>query len=265
MQETFTSLDEYRCQNYALFAADLDRVHVEAVYWSLFFLVIIALLTSSWVFQWTMEYRNDPTFTTEKFRKKLAIALGITFGIFVWSVSMLVVEVFALFAMQFCVEEPLIILYWSPWTILQLGSVIAILGINLALLHHLFDMEHPQWALALGTPVLVVAGFGHLLTILVRKGYNKVTTSRESSRKQSSSSSTKGPALSSQTTLENSNSELQLKKTDTCTPDLEKGQDFYFTIDTGDDERIRQWPSFVCLAEGKAIIKMTAVPRPERS
>ena len=90
-----------------------------------------------------MEYRNKPTFTTEKFRKKLAVALGITFGIFVLSAGMLVVEVFTLFGMQFCVEEPLIILYWSPWTILQLGSVIAILGINLALLHHLFDMEHP--------------------------------------------------------------------------------------------------------------------------
>ncbi|KAI0521421.1 hypothetical protein F5B22DRAFT_662544 [Xylaria bambusicola] len=262
MEAPFDAINAYRCQSYARFTSNLDRIHIEALYWSLFFLVIIALLSTSCIFQWTMEYRNHPAFTTEKFRKKLAVSLGLTFGIFLVATAMLVIEVFCLFGMQFCVEEPLIILYWSPWSILQFGSVIAILGVNLALLHHLCDMEHPQWALALGTPVLVVAGFGHLLTVIIRKLYSNVKTRRESSKTQSSSRSVKGPTLSSQTTIENS--ELQIEKMTTSIPDLENGQSFYFAVDTADDERIKKWPSFVCVADGKAIVKMTAVPEPER-
>lgn len=35
------------------------------------------------------------------------------------------------------------------------------------------DLSTSTWALALGTPVLVVAGFGHLLTLVVLQFYHK--------------------------------------------------------------------------------------------
>jgi membrane protease YdiL (CAAX protease family) len=90
-----------------------------------------------------MKYRDCATFTVEKFRKKLTVSLACTLGIFLVTAVILVIEVYALLALQFCDGEDLMSLYWATWTMLQLGSEIAILGVSLALWHHLWDMEHP--------------------------------------------------------------------------------------------------------------------------
>lgn len=90
-----------------------------------------------------MKYRDSPTFTIERFQKKLTVSLALTFGIFLIVAVMLVAEVYFLLALQFCDGEDLMSLYWSTWAMLQLGSEIAILGVSLALWHHLWDMEHP--------------------------------------------------------------------------------------------------------------------------
>jgi hypothetical protein len=90
-----------------------------------------------------MKYRDSPTFTVEKFRKKLILSIAITLAIFTVTAVLLVMEVYALLALQFCDGEDLMSLYWATWTMLQLGSEIAILGVSLALWHHLWDMEHP--------------------------------------------------------------------------------------------------------------------------
>ncbi|TGJ82797.1 hypothetical protein E0Z10_g5978 [Xylaria hypoxylon] len=147
---------------------------------------------------WTMKYRDSPTFTIERFRKKLALSLVFTLAIFLVSAAMISIEVYALLALEFCDGEDLMPLYWSTWTILQLGSEIAILGVSLALWHHLWDMEHPLWALALGTPVLVVAGLGHLLSLVLRQFYHKAKARTQSSRGLGSADSVQSPALSSQ-------------------------------------------------------------------
>ncbi len=90
-----------------------------------------------------MKYRDDPSFTVEKFRKRLTVSLACTLGIFLIAAVMLTIEVYALLGIQFCAQEDLTSLYWATWTSLQLGSEIAILGVSLALWHHLWDMEHP--------------------------------------------------------------------------------------------------------------------------
>lgn len=54
-----------------------------------------------------------------------------------------VMEAYALLALQFCDGEDLISLYWSTWTMVQVGSLIAIIGIILALMHTLKDRQHP--------------------------------------------------------------------------------------------------------------------------
>ncbi|KAI8623009.1 hypothetical protein F5Y19DRAFT_468854 [Xylariaceae sp. FL1651] len=257
----FSSGDSERCMHYAKFASELDRIHFDALYWTFFFVVIGSLFLSSWIYQWTMRYRDSQSFTVEKFRKKLIVSLVYTLGIFLVTAVLLVIEVYALLALQFCDGEDLMSLYWATWTMLQLGSEIAILGVSLALWHHLWNVEHPPWALALGTPVLVVAGFGHLLSLVLRQFYRKAKAkSQARSKDNSPTSSLEARGSSSHTVVERT--QEQEEKHVGQVLDLEIGQNTYFAMDTGDDERVRQWPCFVCMADGKAVVRLTAVPEP---
>jgi hypothetical protein len=52
-------------------------------------------------------------------------------------------EAYSLLALQFCDGEDLMSLYWSTWTMIQVGSLIAMVGIILALAHALNDRKHP--------------------------------------------------------------------------------------------------------------------------
>lgn len=49
----------------------------------------------------------------------------------------------------------------------------------------LMSWDYSKWALALGTPVLVVAGFGHVIPILFRKGCRKLKVRHEERRMRS--------------------------------------------------------------------------------
>jgi ABC-type maltose transport system permease subunit len=59
------------------------------------------------------------------------------------SVVAVVMEVYALMALQFCDGEDLMPLYWSTWTMMQVGSVIAIFGILLAISNSLRGRKNP--------------------------------------------------------------------------------------------------------------------------
>lgn len=59
------------------------------------------------------------------------------------STVVVVMEAYALLALQFCDGEDLISLYWSTWTMIQVGSLIAMMGIILALAHTLRNRKHP--------------------------------------------------------------------------------------------------------------------------
>ena len=98
------------------------------------------------------------------------------------SVVAIVMEVFALMALQFCDGEDLMSLYWSTWTMLQVGALIAIFGILLSVFNGLRGNKNPPWALALGTPVLVVAGIGHAVHGAMRKRVQKVRSRSRHSR-----------------------------------------------------------------------------------
>lgn len=55
----------------------------------------------------------------------------------------LVMEVYALLALQFCDGEDLMSLYWSTWTTLQLGSLVAMFGIILAATNQIRGRKNP--------------------------------------------------------------------------------------------------------------------------
>lgn len=81
----------------------------------------------------------------------------------VLSLAATIFEVLALFNIEFCDGEDLMQMYWGFWSVLQVGSNIAILGVIVQLWIVLGDHETPSWAVALGTPVLVFAALGFVL------------------------------------------------------------------------------------------------------
>ncbi|KAI0889282.1 uncharacterized protein GGS22DRAFT_69515 [Annulohypoxylon maeteangense] len=253
----FSPKDPKRCPHYARFAAHLDRPQFDGIYWTFFCSVILILFVSSWIFQSTMRYREKPEHCESTFRRKLKISLAWCTSLFLLAAILLVFEVFALLALQFCDGEDLMSLYWSTWTMLQLGSEIAILGINLAMWHHLFNVRQPLWALALGTPVLVVAGLGHIIHVAFRVFYKKAKENRRASREVRSNTARKMADVSASTSTAPS-IKPEREHVDQAS-DLIAGQTMCFAIDVGDDERVRQWPSFVGMSGGKAIVRLTAI------
>lgn len=59
------------------------------------------------------------------------------------STVIVVMEAYTLLALQFCDGEDLMSLYWSTWTMIQIGSLIAMVGVILAMFHTLRNNTHP--------------------------------------------------------------------------------------------------------------------------
>jgi len=92
----------------------------------------------------------------------------------VLSVTCTVFEVFAAFNIEYCDGEDLMQLYWGFWSVLQVGSNIAIFGVMLQLWIALGNVKSPSWAVALGTPVLVFAALGWIFREIGKVVWNKV-------------------------------------------------------------------------------------------
>ncbi|KAK1776152.1 hypothetical protein QBC45DRAFT_225328 [Copromyces sp. CBS 386.78] len=178
----FKPIDPEQCQHYAEFASHLGRTAFDGIYWSLFVFVILMLFLASWKYSGTCEALADSRPGTKHYRHKMQRCLLICSGYFVLSIIAVVMEVYALLALQFCDGEDLMSLYWSTWTMLQVGSLIAILGIILAAFNAIRGNKNPPWALALGTPVLVVAGIGHAFHGAMRKRVKRVRSRSMHSR-----------------------------------------------------------------------------------
>jgi hypothetical protein len=83
-------------------------------------------------------------------------------------------EVFVLFNIEFCDGEDLMQMYWGFWSILQVGSNIAIFGVMLQLWIVLGNVQTPSWAVALGTPVLVFAALGWIFRELFKQACKRI-------------------------------------------------------------------------------------------
>ncbi|KAK4250795.1 hypothetical protein C7999DRAFT_38162 [Corynascus novoguineensis] len=186
----FDPIDPVQCAHYAAFASHLDRRSFDFIYWFLFALVIVMLFLASWKYSGVLDKVRtlglDPDSRQYKNRMKMCMVVC---GIYaVVSVVAVVMEVYALMALQFCDGEDLMPLYWSTWTMMQVGSLIAIVGIMLAIFNSLRGSKNPPWALALGTPVLVVAGIGHAVHGAVHKRVKRVRSMSRGRRRAMSAS-----------------------------------------------------------------------------
>ncbi|KZZ88199.1 hypothetical protein AAL_08181 [Moelleriella libera RCEF 2490] len=198
-------LDPQLCVKYAQFASRLNRLHFKSIYWSMFITNLLLLFFGSWLYIKT---------------KVLRIYILLTAGCVLLSTVVVVMEAYALLALQFCDGEDLMSLYWSTWTMIQVGSLIAIVGIILALCHTLRNRQHPPWALALGTPVLVIAGVLHLIHDCTNKRVKKLRRRANSTQEDG-----QGPRISQANTIENS------REDDKCS-DME-AEFIGFTVDGG--------------------------------
>ncbi|KAL2269988.1 hypothetical protein VTJ83DRAFT_2172 [Remersonia thermophila] len=160
------NIDADRCRFYAGVFAHLDRKSFDLMYWLLFVAVLAFLMLTSW--QWAsdndaiQELGEPPGSHAHKSRMRRTL---ITCGTYTaMTIASVVLEAHALLGLQFCHGEDLMALLWASWTMFQIGSTAALLGILLAAFYQWRGMKAPPWALALGTPILVAAGFGHVVT-----------------------------------------------------------------------------------------------------
>ncbi|KAK0753940.1 hypothetical protein B0T18DRAFT_424408 [Schizothecium vesticola] len=177
----FVEINEDQCRHYAGFAAHLDRHHFDAAYWVLFMLVVLMLFTASYKYSSYHDKAKDLEPGTRAYRSRMNRCLYQCLAYFLISLAAVVIEIFILMALQFCDGEDLMSLYWSTWTVLQLGSLVAIAGVLLSVYNNMHGNKNPPWALALGTPVLVVAGIGHAVHTSIHKQISR-TRSRSRSR-----------------------------------------------------------------------------------
>jgi hypothetical protein len=78
---------------------------------------------------------------------------------FLTAVPCIIIEAFAGMAITFCHKEDVPFLYWGVFFLLSVGSLIAVMGLSFGIM---CSSRRPPWNLSLGTPVLVIAGLGHL-------------------------------------------------------------------------------------------------------
>ncbi|KAK4132599.1 hypothetical protein BT67DRAFT_384971 [Trichocladium antarcticum] len=184
--------DPELCEHYAAFAAHLDRRSFDFIYWFLFVGVIGMLFLSSWKYSGDLEkvrvQGHEPG--SAGYKKRMRRCMIVCGAYAAVSIVAVVMEVYALLALQFCDGEDLMSLYWSTWTMMQVGSLIAIFGILLSVTNSLRGNQNPPWALALGTPVLVVAGIGHAVHGAMRKRVRQVRSRSRSRGREFSVSST---------------------------------------------------------------------------
>ncbi|RKF72186.1 hypothetical protein GcM3_098016 [Golovinomyces cichoracearum] len=109
------------------------------------------------------------------------------------SATFAILECFAAFNIEYCAGEDLMNLYWGFWSILQVGSNIAIVGIMLQFWIILGDVETPSWAVAMGTPVLVFAALGFVLKEVWKKTWARLFNKPHSQKEDDTHTTTMSP------------------------------------------------------------------------
>ncbi|KAF1730551.1 hypothetical protein CRV24_010014 [Beauveria bassiana] len=163
-----------KCLKYAQFTSHLGRWQFKVIYWTLFITNLLLLFFGSYVYIKAQDALSKYTEYPGKLQKRLRICIGICTGCVLSSTVIVIMEAYALLALQFCDGEDLMSLYWSTWTMIQVGSLIAMVGVILAMVHTLRDKRHPPWALALGTPVLVIAGLLHMCYLCTKARFQSL-------------------------------------------------------------------------------------------
>ncbi|TVY37636.1 hypothetical protein LSUB1_G006582, partial [Lachnellula subtilissima] len=171
MTSEFTRKDTQRCHHYARFMRNLTVAQANAVFWLLFILVLVLMCVAAY-----QHHRSniipdiERGFSARRYRHRVQRLrrryLGIATLCFLISIFCIVLECFALFNIQYCDGEDLMQLYWGFWSVVQVGSLMAIFGVMVQFWIVMQRHDTPPWGVALGTPVLVFAALGWIFKSL---------------------------------------------------------------------------------------------------
>ncbi|KAI0997814.1 hypothetical protein K3495_g10375 [Podosphaera aphanis] len=183
MTGQFSEFDPRRCAHYAKFFEHLNSIEANLIFWGLFGVVLILLCTVSAIHHKStalseatkklpieIATSEEHIISVRRVRIKYLSLVSLCLCV---SATCLVFECFAAFHIEYCDGEDLMMLYWGFWSILQVGSNIAILGVMLQFWMVLGDVETPSWAVALGTPVLVFAALGFVMKEIWKKCWSR--------------------------------------------------------------------------------------------
>jgi len=181
MTGQFSEKDPQRCNHYARFFKNLTLGEANTIFWLLFVVVLILMCISSLQHHKSialndLEKRGSKAEITKhnlRVRRLRVHQLSIVSLCLVLALAATVLECFAAFNIEYCDGEDLMQLYWGFWSVLQVGSNIAILGVMLQFWIILGDHETPSWAVALGTPVLVFAALGFVLRAIGKQTWQR--------------------------------------------------------------------------------------------
>lgn len=135
--------DSPNCLKYAQFASHLDLWQFKVIYWTLFISNLLFLFFGSFAYIKAQEALSAYADHPSKLRKRLRLCIVVCSLCVAASTVIVIMEAYALLALQFCDGEDLMSLYWSTWTMIQVGSLIAIMGVILAMIHTLRNKRHP--------------------------------------------------------------------------------------------------------------------------
>ncbi|CAG8974279.1 hypothetical protein HYALB_00010347 [Hymenoscyphus albidus] len=180
MTGKFSEKDQERCNHYARFMRNLTLLQANCIFWILFTLVLFMMCLSSFQHHRIIDLEKgmppeqvqSPEYkqTVQQKRKGYFAIVMICFWV---AFTSIIFECFAAFNIQFCDGEDLIQLYWGFWSILQVGSLIAIVGVMVQFWIVLSGYGTPPWGVALGTPVLVFAAFIWVLRYTFKGAWKK--------------------------------------------------------------------------------------------
>lgn len=180
----FTPPCHAKCIYYAKFMSGLTRIQADALFWCLFITVLLLLGLSATMYATSFKTPDKPDTESDlsleehqklqSHRRKRCLYVSMCCSAL--SIFLVVMEAFAGMSIAFCDGEDLMFFYWGFWSLLQIGSVIAMWGIVVNEYSLLKGHERPPWGVALGTPVLVFAAMHHLINQAM---INKVKEKKE--------------------------------------------------------------------------------------
>ncbi|KAF7853371.1 hypothetical protein EAF04_010665 [Stromatinia cepivora] len=167
-----------QCLKHGHFMQSLSPGTVKSIFWVLFLIVLVMLTIATSAFTKSTNIATHiknaelhPTISRDlcqnllskskaKHRRTQIRCIYVSSLCLIVAILCTVFEAFAASTLIFCHKLDMGFLYWSFWTLLQVGSTIAIFGIALAQLWSCMGRESLPVNVAIGTPVLIIAWLG---------------------------------------------------------------------------------------------------------
>jgi hypothetical protein len=170
------------CKQYGTFMRNLPRPGLEWMFWvpfiTVFVLLILAAISHQKSERTYMHGKHHPNEAEElkaKQRRWRIYSVLFTTIAALLVIGCVIVEALAGCALTYCMKHKLIWFYWGMWTLTQVGSLIAIIGVTVHQWACLGEHSTPPWNVALGTPILVITGIAHIIGSWLAKKFKKWT------------------------------------------------------------------------------------------